>query len=104
MAGIFDRIGTEDNLPVHFATAAIVLGADGEFTNAQILSSLNNLIVAPLDTAAQTDLLNIKDELLAATGAGGRAEYVHKLESIMIAIESGEYSNETGFRAYLGIS
>ena len=104
MAGIFDRLTGGDNLPVHFITGALVLGAEGEFTNQNILDALNNQVVTAIDSASETDLLNIKTELLAQTGSGGRADYMHRLESIMIAVAIGEFNNETNFRSFLGIT
>ena len=104
MAGIFDRVEGNDKLHVHLVTAALVLNADGEINNAQTLTALNNQVTTPLDAAAETDLVNLKAQILAQSGAGQRAEYMHKLESMMLARASREYNNEAGFRAYLGIA
>ncbi len=104
MSGIFDRIGGDDNVAVHFITSAIVLGAAGEFTNQNILDAVNAQIDVPLDAASQTDLVNIKAETLAQSDAGDRGVYMHKLESILIAVEVGAFTNEANFRAFLNIS
>ena len=103
MAGIFDRIGVADNVSVHLLKAAIYLGVQGTFTDPQILAALNARLETNLDAAAQTDLTNIKTQ--AALGAAAdQAQYIHGLEAIAIAVEEGGYSNEAGFRSFLGIT
>ena len=100
MTGIYDRLGSEDNISVHHLTAVLVLNADGEMTNGESLAAINGTTSVPLDAAAQTDLVNLKAEVVAA---GDPGRYMHKLESQFLAVEGGYDQGEIAFRAYLGI-
>ena len=100
MAGIYDRLGGENNIAVHHLTAVLVLNADGEMTNGESLTAINGTTSVSLDAAAQTDMVNLKAELVSASDKG---RYMHKLESQFLAVEGGYDKGETAFRAYLGI-
>jgi hypothetical protein len=104
MAGIWDRIvpTSSDRLAIHLLTAAVYLGAEGVFTDVQILTGLNSTLTTPLDAAATADLVNIRTQALAGASAA-RARYPHLLESLAIAVETGLLTNEATFRSRLNI-
>lgn len=101
MAGIFDRLAGNDKIAIHHLTAILVLNADGEMTNGESLTAINGSLATPLDSAGQTDMVNLKAELVSA---GDKGRYMHKLESQFLAVEGDYDKGETAFRAYLGIS
>lgn len=101
MAGIYDRLSGAKKISTHHLTAILVLNADGEMTNGESLAAINAGTEVPLDAQGETDLVNLKAELLSA---GDKARYMHKLESQFLA-KQGEYDQgEVAFRAYLGIT
>jgi len=106
MAGIYDRLIPGNNrVGVHLLTASVLLAAEGIFTDLQVKNAINNQLdpTAPLDAAAETDMVNMKVELIAQPSIAAASRYVHRIESIGMALQSGEYANEAGFRSYLNI-
>lgn len=104
MAGIWDRLlpTSSDRMSVHLLTAAMYLGAEGVFTDQQILNGINSKLNTPLDAAAVTDLQNIRTQAQSGAAAA-RARYPHLLESLSIAVEEGILTNEATFRSRLNI-
>lgn len=102
--GIFDRIkpDAEDRLPVHLVTAAVYLAARGVFSDAQILTALNEKLNTPLDAAATADLAAMK--VNATTGAAvARVDYLLRLEALGIGVEAGLLTNEATYRSEAGL-
>lgn len=103
MAGLFDRIGSGDNVQSHYFVAGLKGYEAGLWTRAQVLSGVNQLMVAPLDTSQQDDFAAIADVLDGKSNVTSRLRYVNQVEAAMTAAESGVI-NEAGWRAALEIS
>lgn len=105
MAGIFDRVGPdiEDNIPTHPLWAAFVLVATGDLTKPQARDLLNDMIVAPLSSAAETDLNNMLTN--AETGnVAARVAYGIKVHAVLTLYEGGtSVLTESLVRSILGI-
>jgi len=102
MAGIYDRlIPGNDRIPIHFIKAAVYLQVRGVFSQQQILNGLNSLLDTPLDSAAETDLLNICAN--AATGAAAaKLDYLERLDAVNLIAEN-DMIGENVYRTQLGI-
>ena len=105
MAGIYDRIQPEaaDNVPVHILYAAIVTYSEGIFTKVQIRNAINGTLQSPLTTAEETDLDGMADGIDAEVGVNNKLRYLHRLNALSLAIESGVNVTETQYRTNLGI-
>lgn len=108
MAGIWDRLvgnaPSGDGVPVHRVTGAVYFKAEAVGTNQQLLGWVSTGLMTPLSTAAEQDLLNLAAGYAALLTDGAKALYLHKLESLMLAVEDGVPAvTETKFRNLLGI-
>lgn len=103
MAGLFDRIGSGDNVNSHYFVAGIKGYGAGLWTRQQVLTAVNQLLITPLDTPQQDDFVAIADVLDAKSNATAKLVYGNQVEAAMIAAESGVI-NEAGWRAALEIS
>lgn len=107
MSGIWDRIiPGEDRVNAHLLKASLHLAVYGVFTDAQVLNGLNSRVTMPLDSAAEADLVAIKDALVALGTAGSAARLIglERFDAMNIAAEVGVLTSEATYRAQLGIS
>lgn len=104
MAGIWDRIiPGEDRLSSHLLKAAIYLRVRNVFTSQQILNALNSRLATPLDSAAETDLLNVVTQA-SAGAAAAKLDYLERWDAVNIAAEAGLLTSEATYRSELGIA
>ena len=103
MSGLFDRLGSGDNVEAHYLVAGLKGYGAGLWTRSQVLVSVNQLLVTPLDTPQQDDFAAIADVLDAKSNVTAKLVYGNQIEAAMTAADSGVI-NEAGWRAALEIS
>ena len=103
MSGIWNRIiPGDDRLSSHLVKAAIFCGADGTFSDAQILNALNSKIVTPLDAQAQADLVAVRSAI-AAAATNQKAIILERFDALNIAAEMGVLTSEATYRTKMGL-
>ncbi len=102
MAGLYDRIGMDDNVQVHYLTAGFKGYMAGLWTAAQVLNNINSLLVTPLSGQEVTDLNDMVTVIDAKANNTQKLIYAMTVEAVMVAAEAGVL-NEAGWRSGLEI-
>lgn len=89
MAGIYDRIGGNDNVSVHLLYALLVAYAEGDVTRAQALGVINGQLTTALDSAAQADLEAMADDIDAASNVSAALRVLNNIHAYNILVEQG---------------
>lgn len=106
MAGIWNRIADRgelsDPLSSAILTAAIYLVTRNVFSATQVRNGLNGQLRDPLTVQELADLNTILTN--ANTGsATTKIDYLLRIESLFVAVETGFLTNEATFRSQAGL-
>ena len=106
MSGIWNRVvergELSDPLGSAILVAAIYLVARGVFSGTQVRDALNGQLRDPLTVSELADLNTILTN--AATGSATvKLDYLMRIESLLVAAETGFLTNEATFRTQAGL-
>ena len=107
MAGIWERVakrGERDD-PIGSLTlsAAIYFASRDMFTPRQVRNKLERTTTTPLTDEDEADLAAIITQAKTGTAAA-RVDYLLRVQTVLIAAETGMINSETVFRTELGIA
>ena len=107
MAGLWDRVAnrgyTDDPVASVWVSSAVYLVARGVFTGAQAKAALESRMRDPFSPDAVTDFTQILDN--ASTGTlAEKLDYLLRLQSLLLMVESKLLTNETVWRNQLGLT
>ena len=107
MSGIWERVAKrgESDAPIGSASlhAAIYFATRGMFTAKQVRNKLERTLTVPLSDEDEADIAAIVTQASVGTAAA-KADYMHRLQALLIAAETGMINSETVFRTELGIA